>query len=61
MPGSINRERMPISNHKINLDTTLLDAMGGLEFREAQKTLWQFRSAPAVEMFTVCLLLKAGW
>lgn len=62
MPGSINRERMSISNHKTNLDTILLDAMDGLEVREAQKTLffWQFHNAPAAEKFTACLLFKAG-
>lgn len=52
---------MPISNHKPNLDTILLDAMDGLEAGEAQKTLffWQFHDVPGAEMFPVCLLIKA--
>lgn len=60
MPGSINRERVPISNHKTNLDTILLDAMDGLEVREAQKTLffWQFHKA--AEMLTVCYSRQAN-
>lgn len=34
MPGSINKEKTPLSNHKTNLD-----AMDGLEVGEAQKTV----------------------
>lgn len=53
MPGSIYREEMSISNYKTNLDTILLNAMDGLEVREAQGTLFfgQLRKAQQQKCF----------